>query len=1104
MMGRLLTIGSWSLIASLWITHAVDASGQAKSDSASFGQYQLVMKSSVPAMKGMGVLYSPDERFAAITGDDMVYIYNLRVEQEIRRLPMFHVFSFGFPYGFVAFDSTSTHLYVRSGQSILDCSLIDDTDCQSLRDDVQSGFDMGVDGRLAYISKSNIPTVFDPRSPSAATTFPETVSQADVDGFTWHDIALRTAHGIGTWLILSGSVDRESETTDQRGHTKKVEHPEWHVSSFDVDKSKTIIDYRSIPVDVNDATLTTEGHILFCGPDQAVEDRLGDKSSDAPIQIYDLSTQRYLVGTDLSGVPVSFKAHCMDGPYVPPPSFGILPPNTEPSFATLPPGWKSPKGDLEITAQVTGDGGQVIFLEHLTAPKRIGVLAGGAVSTDNIALLPGLRLATTGGSTHLFDFHKDTFSYYPEVTRFSADGTKRAYFELDPSQARWKIRVEGAAPNDVSWPGVVLKAPTKHFGISNDGNIAYAETSAGFRVATNGTTHLVLCVNNSLLTVIAPGHPVMDPSGALLGAFCERDPADPTSEGTSPYFVVWNLHNLTEIAQIPASGFVNGAAIGSDGHTVILFGRHELRITDTTSSGASEFSLPLQTLSGTQISSGKLEADGTTLVVAVNPILGASGRIAWIDLTHRIPIHEDVVGTRINDLQIDSQGNVAVLTADNVVRLYDGRGKRLAQLMVVGPKDWLVFSEEGMFDGSANALQWAGFRTSVDAPLSTVDLFFNELYSPGLLSKLATGDSPHLPPGIHLSTYLELPGLKLLLQTGDLAPKLRDGQATVCVQREALFQALKVGRNAAEDTDATCPRRIVLSDQSDPQGLVAGLQALISKRVKTPWDGLQLKQSGGTVHLLDVAVSRYSSGFPDVPTAVPSAEHIKQVLAARGSGDSVVDWSTNGCNGPLLNSGATKAAVLSCLEKMAVSVKPSDMVVLIFAGHGGTTGSSELFYYYPYDSKGQGDGISSAELADAIRNIPAHRIVLIVDACEAGGAVSPLEEAVIAKVTDGTGAAQGTNNPSQDSDMQGVLLIAAATGAELATSNSQVNPFMDKLATILDSQGSATSPRNAHGIADEMGLPIGSSAQSGAGTESYQPFATLLGADFDVVKSTQR
>jgi hypothetical protein len=144
------------------------------------------------------------------------------------------------------------------------------------------------------------------------------------------------------------------------------------------------------------------------------------------------------------------------------------------------------------------------------------------------------------------------------------------------------------------------------------------------------------------------------------------------------------------------------------------------------------------------------------------------------------------------------------------------------------------------------------------------------------------------------------------------------------------------------------------------------------------------------------------------------------------------------------------------------------------------------------------EGISSAELADAIRKLQAKRIVLVVDACDSGAAVEPLQQAVLAR---SSVAANMLRQPGTPPDPQGVLLIAAASGLEAAVSSSQTNPFLDRLAKLVGADSPA--PLSSYSLAAEMQKPFDFTTEGGTKIR-VQPFTSALGADFQITKGSQK
>ena len=104
----------------------------------------------------------------------------------------------------------------------------------------------------------------------------------------------------------------------------------------------------------------------------------------------------------------------------------------------------------------------------------------------------------------------------------------------------------------------------------------------------------------------------------------------------------------------------------------------------------------------------------------------------------------------------------------------------------------------------------------------------------------------------------------------------------------------------------------------------------------------------------------------------------------------------------LLDARATRAAVLKGLEELAVRAGPDDTACVFFSGHGAVVGSpgNEDSVLVTVDSDLadiENTSISSDELASALAQIKAKRLLVFIDACHAGGA------AISKNLTDGKG-----------------------------------------------------------------------------------------------------
>lgn len=92
----------------------------------------------------------------------------------------------------------------------------------------------------------------------------------------------------------------------------------------------------------------------------------------------------------------------------------------------------------------------------------------------------------------------------------------------------------------------------------------------------------------------------------------------------------------------------------------------------------------------------------------------------------------------------------------------------------------------------------------------------------------------------------------------------------------------------------------------------------------------------------------------------------------------------------LLDENATRRAVLSGLESLATRAGSDDTVCVFFSGHGclvATRGTEDsvLLTVDTDVADIEGSSISSNELAAALANIKAKRLIVFIDACHAGG-----------------------------------------------------------------------------------------------------------------------
>jgi Caspase domain/Glucodextranase, domain B len=136
---------------------------------------------------------------------------------------------------------------------------------------------------------------------------------------------------------------------------------------------------------------------------------------------------------------------------------------------------------------------------------------------------------------------------------------------------------------------------------------------------------------------------------------------------------------------------------------------------------------------------------------------------------------------------------------------------------------------------------------------------------------------------------------------------------------------------------------------------------------------------GGRYHALLIAVQDYdhpSVNRLDYP--VGDAQQVERELTGR--------YTFEPQNVMTLKN-PDRRTILDALDQMTEKLKPEDNLLIFYAGHGQWDEQRKQGYWLPRDATRdrRADWISNSDLRDAIRGIKARHILLISDACFAGG-----------------------------------------------------------------------------------------------------------------------
>lgn len=382
---------------------------------------------------------------------------------------------------------------------------------------------------------------------------------------------------------------------------------------------------------------------------------------------------------------------------------------------------------------------------------------------------------------------------------------------------------------------------------------------------------------------------------------------------------------------------------------------------------------------------------------------------------------------------------------DGKIGLWDVKtGELLASLISLSATpDWIVVTPDGFFDGTPEAWKGLSWRfegnTFNNAPL---EIFFNEFYYPRLLTDILAGrrpkanvniaDKDRRQPTVKLKASVPKPGVQVKARTITVEIEVTEAPADKKHRKGAGARDLRLFRNGSlvkawQGNILKGKKRVKLKTRLT---IVAGENRLTAyafnnDNIKSTDASLTITGAGslkrpGTLYVLAVGLNEYANPSYNLRFAQPDAEAFGRELKRRqekvGKYEKVKVIE-------LMNNEATKKNILAALKRFAKGesvrlkgsvppaimqidkVQPEDAVVIYFAGHG--TAQKDRFYLLPHDLGYTGameklntrslkgllsHSISDLELEKAFRGIDAHRMLLVIDACNSGQALEAREK----------------------------------------------------------------------------------------------------------------
>jgi WD40 repeat protein len=511
------------------------------------------------------------------------------------------------------------------------------------------------------------------------------------------------------------------------------------------------------------------------------------------------------------------------------------------------------------------------------------------------------------------------------------------------------------------------------------------------------------------------------------GIYTYREKKPNTDEYTN-YMELWNLNTGKKLL-LPDNYSVMSYDTSPDGKMLIISD-----LVDEYDYHVTFHSFDLET--GQQLSKFTPTGVGNSPVIAISPdknflLFGDS------DVERPIQLLDARTGDEVRtfkgqkggivEMAFSADGRLAYTTArDNTLRIWEvATGKEKAALIALGDQDWVVTTPDGLFDASPGAM--AAMYYTIGREVIDLEQLKERYYEPGLLSKLmGLNQDPirsieafnTLPLYPEMNAQLSADNLKLQVS---LTPRNGGiGKLSVFVNGKEVAEDTNPQRAKSVNIDLTAFSAYYLPNKPSKLALRVYNQAgwlkssALELDYQPPATARGTQNAGNNEPVLKgnprffavvVGTSNYAGEKLDLKFADKDATCFTQALRAASPkvfGDNVfVTLLNTDANDKNRQDVSSKTTIKKAFADIAAKAQAQDILVVYFSGHGVNYGAAESgqFYYLTKDIASEilsdpeirnNYAISSSELTDWIKAIPALKQVMILDACNSGKIVEDL------------------------------------------------------------------------------------------------------------------
>lgn len=369
--------------------------------------------------------------------------------------------------------------------------------------------------------------------------------------------------------------------------------------------------------------------------------------------------------------------------------------------------------------------------------------------------------------------------------------------------------------------------------------------------------------------------------------------------------------------------------------------------------------------------------------------------------------------------------------ADGVMKLYDiKRKKELVSRVHVGERDWVVYTPDGHFDGTPEGIRRVHFVQGLKT--YSLEAFYEKFYTPNLWVRIRD-EKPFQATGVHIAREMTTPPRVQIIspRPGAILDSERESLEVAVEDQGGGIDEIRLYQNSKLVSDLTRGIRIketaghqtthrfdilLIPGKNEFRVVALNTNRTESKPAVVTVDFKRRPASSASLYILAIGINKYKNAVYNLNFGRPDAEAFTRALENQGRG-----IFTQVVKREIYDEKAIKPVIEKEMKRFIDTAGPEDVFAFFYAGHGvmsldGAKEGSD-FYLVTHDviqlyGKSElleSKGISARQLKEWLKQIPAQKQVIILDACQAGGAVETFalrgaaEQKAIAQLARSTG-----------------------------------------------------------------------------------------------------